>query len=166
MNLVRNGEPKVDIFRRLASQKSLRKNRLNKLPEDWIVRGSGARMQRRPKLYVPRLLAHTICGACRGKLVINYGTFCLFRPHEVEADLKHARDCSHFTDVTNTDEYVDFIKKLRFVDWPREKQIEPIGVFTQLQGRVAQLSQGVQLAISQRVQDGPRPMRSGGDQMS
>ena len=109
--------------------------------------------KKRRRVYVPRLLAESVWGACRGKLTHHHGETVTCQRHGCEADLLHARECDLFVqgNIPIIEYIAAKIKDLPFNEWETEEQNLTILAFAALQLQVFKLKNEGNLVFSQMV---------------
>jgi len=120
VNLVRHRRPAVEVVRERAMKAGLAADDQLQLPSRWQKKNDPnqerkkvsfvdnkvggntdsnmvqTNTQKRKRIYVPKLLAESVWGACRGKLTHHHGETVTCQRHGCEADLLHARECDLF----------------------------------------------------------------------
>ena len=91
--------------------------------------------KKRKRVYVPKLLAESVWGACRGKLTHHHGEIITCQRHGCEADLLHARECDLFIqgNIPIVEDIAAKIKVLPFNEWETEEQSLTVLAFAALQ---------------------------------
>lgn len=177
VNLVRHRRPAVEVIRERAMRAGLAADDQLQLPPEWqkendlnqrrkkVKRdnnnvGGNADLNltqmnpnKRKRIYVPKLLAESVWGACRGKLTHHHGETVTCQRHGCEADLLHARECDLFIqgNIPMIEDIAAKIKVLPFNEWETEEQNLTILAFAALQLQVFKLKNEGNLIFNQMV---------------
>jgi hypothetical protein len=134
VNTVRRRRPASKVIFELARKvKNQAENQkeLGIKKHDLPIRSTN--QEKKGKIYVPRVLAEAIWGACRKKLTCHHHDRIFCTKHRREADLAHFNECDLAETRLPIEPHVERIKKISFQEWEARDQLDASLAFGLLQ---------------------------------